>query len=49
MADLVELRRRRKQAAGEFAAWRRQAMKSIRRASVSLTDDQIGRMVRIWK
>lgn len=49
MADLVELRRRRKQAAREFAAWRRQAMKSIRRASVSLTDDQIGRMVRIWK
>lgn len=46
MADLVELRRRRKQAAREFAAWRRQAKKSTRRAAGSLTDDQISKMVR---
>jgi len=46
MADLVELRRRRKQAAKEFAAWRRQAKKSTRRAAASLTDEQIGKMVR---
>jgi antitoxin Phd len=46
MADLVELRRRRKQAAREFAAWRRQAKKSTRQAAVSLTDDEVNRMVR---
>ncbi len=46
MADLVELRRRRKQAAREFAAWQKQAKKRSRRAAGSLTDDQINRMVR---
>ncbi len=46
MADLLELRRRRKQAAREFAAWRRQAKKATRRAAASLTDDELSRMVR---
>jgi len=45
MADLIELRRRRKQAAREFVAWRRQAKKSARRAS--LPEDQIGKIVRL--
>lgn len=46
MGDLLELRRRRKQAAREYAAWRRQAKKSIRRAAGALTDDQINKMAR---
>lgn len=46
MADLLELRRRRKQAVREFAAWRRQAKKTTRRAAGSLTDEQISQMVR---
>jgi len=46
MADLVELRRRRKQAAREFAAWRRQAKKATRRAAASLTDEQVNQLVR---
>ena len=46
MADLVELRRRRKQAAREFAAWRRQARKTTRRAAASLSDEQINKMLR---
>lgn len=46
MADLVELRRRRKQAAREFAAWRRQAKKATRPAAKSLTDEQINKVVR---
>lgn len=46
MADLLELRRRRRQAGREFAAWRRQAQKSTRRAATSLTDEQISQMVR---
>jgi antitoxin Phd len=45
MADLVELKRRRKQAAREFAAWRRQAKTSRGRTVVSLTDKQINKMV----
>lgn len=49
MADLVELRRRRKQAAREFAAWRRQAKKFTRHASAVLTDEQINKMVRALK
>lgn len=47
MSDLVELKRRRRQAAREFAAWRRQANKSTRRAAASLTDGQINRMARV--
>jgi len=46
MADFIELRRRRKQAAREFAAWRRQARKDTRLAAESLTDEQINKMVR---
>jgi antitoxin Phd len=46
MADLVELKRRRRQAAREFAAWRSGAKKSTRRAAASLTDDQINKMLR---
>jgi antitoxin Phd len=46
MADLVELRRRRKQAAREFAAWRRLARTSRGRTVVSLTDRQIDKMLR---
>jgi antitoxin Phd len=46
MADLVELKRRRRQAAREFAVWRNQAKKTVRRASASLTDDEVNRMVR---
>jgi len=46
MADLVELRRRRKQSAREFAAWRRQANKSTRRAAAKLTDEEVNRMAR---
>jgi antitoxin Phd len=46
MADLVELQRRRKQAVREFAAWRKQSKKSLRRAAASLTDDEVNRMVR---
>ena len=46
MAELVELKRRRKQAAREFAAWRRRAKTSRRRTVVSLTDKQINKMVR---
>ncbi len=45
MSDLLELRRRRRQAAREFAAWRRQAKKATRRGA-SLTDEQINQMVR---
>jgi hypothetical protein len=45
MSDLLELRRRRRQAAREFAAWRRQARKFTRRAAASLTDEQINQMV----
>ena len=46
MADLVELKRRRRQAAREFAAWRNQAQKSTRRAAASLTDVEVSRLVR---
>jgi antitoxin Phd len=46
MANLVELRRRRKRAAREFAAWRRQARTSRGRTVVSLTDRQIDKMLR---
>jgi prevent-host-death family protein len=46
MADLLELRRRRKQAAREFAAWRLQAKKATRRVAKALTDEQINKMVR---
>jgi antitoxin Phd len=46
MADLVELKRRRKQAARQFAAWRRQAKISRGHTVVSLTDKQIDRMAR---
>ncbi len=46
MSDLLELRRRRRQAAREFAAWRREARKSTRRAAATLTDEQINQMVR---
>jgi len=46
MADLIELKRRRRLAAREFAAWRNQTKKSARRASAALTDDQVNRMVR---
>ncbi|SPE19171.1 Prevent-host-death family protein [Candidatus Sulfotelmatomonas gaucii] len=46
MADLLELKRMRKQAVREFAAWRRQAKKTTRRAAGSLTDVQISQMVR---
>jgi antitoxin Phd len=46
MADVIELQRRRKQAAREFATWRRQIKKSSRHAASSLTDDQINKMVR---
>jgi antitoxin Phd len=46
MADLVELKRRRRQAAREFAAWRRQARTSRGRTLVSLTNEQINKMVR---
>jgi antitoxin Phd len=46
MADLVELRRRRKQAAREYAAWRQESKRSTRRAARSLTDEQISRMLR---
>jgi antitoxin Phd len=46
MADLIELKRRHKQAAREFAAWRRQARISRGRTVVSLTDKQISKMVR---
>jgi antitoxin Phd len=46
MGDLLELRRRRKQAVREWAAWRRQAKKTTRRAAASLTDQQINQMVR---
>jgi antitoxin Phd len=45
MADLVELKRRRKQAVREFAAWRNQSKKSLRRAAALLTDEQVNRMV----
>jgi len=46
MADLLELKRRRKQAAREFAAWRKQAKKATRRAGSKLTDEQINRLLR---
>jgi len=46
MADLLELKRMRKQAVREFAAWRRQAKKTTRRPAGSLTDVQISQMVR---
>jgi antitoxin Phd len=46
MADLLELKRRRKQAARDFAAWRKQAARSTRRAAAALTDQQVNRMVR---
>jgi prevent-host-death family protein len=46
ISDLIELRRRRRQAAREFATWSRQAKKAARRASATLTDEQISRMVR---
>jgi len=46
MADLLELKRRRRQAAREFSAWRKGAKKASRRAAASLTDEQINRMVR---
>ena len=47
MADLLELKRRRRQAGREFAAWRKQSSKSTRRtaAAASLTDEQINRLV----
>jgi antitoxin Phd len=45
MADLLELKRRRKQAAREFAAWRRQAKTYRGRTVVSLTEKQISKMV----
>jgi hypothetical protein len=46
MADLLELKRRRKQAARDFAAWRKQAARSTRRAAAALTDQQVNRMVK---
>lgn len=46
MADLLELKRRRKQAVREFSTWRRQAKKTTRRAAALLTDDEISQMVR---
>jgi antitoxin Phd len=46
MADLLELKRRRKQALREFASWRREAKKTTRRAAASLSDEQINQMVR---
>jgi antitoxin Phd len=49
MAALVELKRLRKQAAREFAAWRRQAKTSRGRTVVSLTDGQISKMVRVLR
>ncbi|HEX4031261.1 MAG TPA: type II toxin-antitoxin system prevent-host-death family antitoxin [Terracidiphilus sp.] len=44
-ADLVELQRRRQQAADEFAAWRKQAGKSTRPEAAELTDAEIVRLV----
>jgi antitoxin Phd len=46
MADLIELKRRRKQAVRDFAAWRKQATRGTRRAAAPLTDRQVNRMVR---
>jgi prevent-host-death family protein len=47
MADLLELKRRRRQAGREFTAWRKQSSKSTRRtaAATSLTDEEINRLV----
>jgi prevent-host-death family protein len=45
MADLLELKRRRKQAVREFGAWRKQGRQSVRRAAASLTDEEINRLV----
>lgn len=49
MGDLLELKRRRRQAAHEFAAWRRDAKKSMRRTSADLTDEQINQIVRVLR
>jgi len=45
MAELLELKRRRRQAVREFAAWRKQSKKSLRRAAASLTDEEVNRLV----
>ena len=44
MADLLELKLRRRQAARQFAAWRRQAKTFRGRTVISLTEKQINKM-----